>query len=123
MPSRSIDHATRGASRERGSITAEFAVVLPAVAVVLVAGLVGVQAVGMQVRATDAAASAARLLARGENSARVAAVVGAALPHAGYSAESSGELICVRVDTVIGGGSLLSAITVGARSCALAGGL
>ncbi|MDQ1576828.1 MAG: hypothetical protein QOH55_1978, partial [Microbacteriaceae bacterium] len=40
----------------RGSVTAEFAAVVPAVLLVLAACLGGIQVVGQQVRMTDAAA-------------------------------------------------------------------
>ena len=48
-------------------MTAEFAVALPAIALVLAACLASVQLVGQHVRLTDAAADAARALGRGES--------------------------------------------------------
>lgn len=57
---------TVGISSARGSVTAEFAVILPAV-VLVIAMLVNVMAIGMhQSRLHQAAAVAARQLARGE---------------------------------------------------------
>ena len=52
--------------RQRGSVTAETAVVLPALAVVLVLCLWSVTVVGQQLRCIDAARTGARALARGE---------------------------------------------------------
>ncbi|MGO3023695.1 MAG: TadE family type IV pilus minor pilin [Brevibacterium sp.] len=80
----------RGRSRQRqrdwdrdsGTATAEFAVVMPAV-VLLIVLLTGAAAVGFsQLRAFDAARSAAREIARGEPRA---AVVSEAKKHAGES--------------------------------------
>src|SRR5690625_12042 len=80
----------RGRSRQRmpdqeqdsGTATAEFAVVMPAI-VVLIVLLTGAAAVGFsQLRAFDAARSAAREIARGEPQA---AVVAEARKHAGTS--------------------------------------
>lgn len=51
---------------ERGAVTAEYAVLLPAAVAVLVAVLLAGVAAVHQVRAQDAAASAARILARGD---------------------------------------------------------
>lgn len=66
--------------RDAGTATAEFAVVLPAV-VLLIIVLTGAAAVGFsQLRAFDAARSAAREIARGEPQA---AVVTEAKKHAG----------------------------------------
>ncbi|MCT1549468.1 TadE family type IV pilus minor pilin [Brevibacterium casei] len=66
--------------RDRGTATAEFAVVLPAL-VLLVVVLAGAAAIGFtQLRAFDAARSAAREIARGEPHA---VVVDEAKKHAG----------------------------------------
>jgi hypothetical protein len=58
---------------ERGSVTAETAVVLPVLVVVLAAALWVLAAVGAQLRCVDAAALAARSAARGDAPAAVAA--------------------------------------------------
>ena len=72
----------RGRDRDAGTATAEFAVVMPAV-VLLIVLLTGAAAVGFsQLRAFDAARSAAREIARGEPRA---AVVSEAKKHAGES--------------------------------------
>lgn len=54
---------------ERGSVTAEYAVMLPAAALVLVAGLLAGAATLQQVRLEEAAVASVRQLARGESSA------------------------------------------------------
>lgn len=59
--------------REAGFVTAEMAAALPAVVAVLALGLWAVSAVGMKVRAIDAANSAAIAAARGEDPQAVAA--------------------------------------------------
>ncbi|HCG55424.1 MULTISPECIES: TadE family protein [Brevibacterium] len=70
--------------RDAGTATAEFAVVMPAI-VLLIIVLTGAAAVGFsQLRAFDAARSAAREIARGEPQA---AVVSEAKKHAGKASE------------------------------------
>jgi hypothetical protein len=59
--------------REGGFVTAEMAAALPAVVAVLALGLWAVSAVGMKVRAIDAANSAAIAAARGEDPNALAA--------------------------------------------------
>ena len=65
---------------ERGSVTAETAVVLPALAVLLVLCLWSVSVVGQQLRCIDAARVAARALARGESEAAARAAARDAAP-------------------------------------------
>ncbi|MET1017792.1 MAG: TadE family type IV pilus minor pilin, partial [Leifsonia flava] len=108
---------------ERGSVTAEFAVALPAVALVLAVCLGGVQAVSVQVRLTDAAADAARTLARGDGVDLASARLSAAVPGASLSVDGAGDLVCVTASAPAGAHTVLAALTVTARSCALGGGL
>lgn len=68
------------AGRDRGTVTAETAVVLPALVVVLVLCLWSVTVVGQQLRCIDAARTGARALARGETSAVARAVAQQAAP-------------------------------------------
>lgn len=56
--------------RERGSITAELAIVLPAVLILLAAILLAVSAGLMQLKLEESARSAARSMARGDSSAQ-----------------------------------------------------
>ena len=109
---------------QRGSVTAEFAVVLPAVVLVLGCCLGAVQVVGLQVRLTDAAADAARSLARGDGADRAAALVQASVASASLAAETRGEFVCARLRAPSGIGPFTAVgLTLEARSCALAGGL
>ncbi|WP_168199740.1 TadE family type IV pilus minor pilin [Citricoccus sp. SGAir0253] len=58
---------------DRGSVTAEYAVLLPAAVVVLAGALLGGAATLQQVRLEEAAAATVRQLARGEDTARASA--------------------------------------------------
>lgn len=64
----------RDHSREQGSVTAEFAVALPAIVLVLVAGLTGIAAGITQLRLEEAARAAAREVMRADGAAAKAAV-------------------------------------------------
>ncbi|MDQ1603130.1 MAG: hypothetical protein QOE01_975 [Actinomycetota bacterium] len=69
--------------QDRGSVTAETAVLLPALVVVLVLALWAVESVVTELRCVDAARVAARAAARGEPDRLVrAAALAAAPPHA-----------------------------------------
>jgi Flp pilus assembly protein TadG len=61
-----MSRKARARSASRGSVTAETAVALPALMVVLAAALWAIQAVGVQLECVDAARAAARAAARGE---------------------------------------------------------
>jgi len=106
---------------DRGSVTAEFAVVLPAVVLVLVLGASLLGACGRQVRLQDAAADAARLVARGESVSRASATVGDAVAGARAAVSHRGDLVCVRASA--SAGVPLVPLALHADSCALAGGL
>nr|WP_179580830.1 TadE family type IV pilus minor pilin [Leifsonia psychrotolerans] len=109
---------------ERGSITAEFAVVLPAVVLVLACCLAAIQVVGQQVRLTDAAVVAARMLGRGESLDSAAAAVQASIAGAELRTEHQGDLVCALLQKPSGFGPFARAgVTVTARSCAPSGGL
>ena len=103
---------------DRGSVTAEFAVAVPAV--VLLLGLaLGALAVGSQaVRLQDAAGLAARALARGEPPAEVAGMVGALVPGAGVGRSDRSGLVCAALSVRAPGP--LAGIELRAESCALA---
>ena len=109
-----------GLGDDRGSVVAEFAVALPAIALVLLLGAGTLGACSRQVRLQDAAADAARLVARGEPLERATAAVTAAVPGAGAAVDHRGDLVCVTASApAIGAVS----ITLSATSCALDGGL
>lgn len=61
----------RASNRQRGSVTAETAVVLPVLVVVLAMALWALAAVAAQIQCVDAARGAARAAARGEPTTRV----------------------------------------------------
>ncbi len=103
----------RSSARERGSVTAEFATALPAILLCLALCVCAVQAVAQQARLLDHAASAARLIGRGD---------AAPSPPAGATRAvgADGGLVCVTVSAPsrpAGLGAL--GVTVSARSCVL----
>lgn len=107
--------------RERGTVTAEFAVVLPAIVLIAAALLGGLTATGRQIGVIDAAATAARSLARGDGrpaAERLTEQSGGRL--AGVT-ESDG-LVCatVQADAHVFGRAVLP---IAARRCALAAAL
>ena len=102
---------------DRGSVTAEFAVALPAVVFVLALCLTGMQAVGQQLRLADATAHAARSLARGESADVAAARAAREVPGASITQSTDGDLTCVT-----GSAPAALGLTVTASSCALSGG-
>lgn len=107
-----------------GSVAAEFTVAIPAVVVVLACCVGGIQAASQQVRLTDAAADAARSLARGDPidvaTSRAQAVAG----EASLSTSQSGDFVCVTLTAMAGFPAAASlGLTVQSSGCALAGGL
>lgn len=104
-------------------MTAEFAVLVPAVLLVLSFCLAALQIVGQQVRLTDAAADGARSLARGDALSLAAERVRHSVGSAAVSDMHSGEYVCVDVSQPAAfGPARLVGIVVTAHSCALAGG-
>ena len=59
-------NTTRGARGQRGSVTAETAIVLPVVVLLLIAGMWAIGVVVANIRCVDAARDVARAVARGE---------------------------------------------------------
>lgn len=110
----------RGLGGDRGSVVAEFAIALPAIALVLLLGAGALGACARQVRLQDLTADAARLAARGEDDARVHGAIAAAGGGASAAISRSGDLVCVTASSASAG---LLPITLTATSCALAGGL
>ena len=113
-----------GASDKRGSVTAEFAAVIPAVVLLLACALACVQLAAQQVLVQDAAADAARSLARGDPPGTVASRVAHSVPGARLSSSTQGDQLCARLTARSRSpmGTLVG-LTLSARSCALAGGL
>jgi hypothetical protein len=93
------DLAGRGTSADqRGMVTAEFAVVLPAVVLVLALSLGALGLALDQIRCVDAARAGARAAARGDSPGAVILVVGRAAPtDAVVSLSTSGDLVRVSV--------------------------
>jgi hypothetical protein len=93
----------RARPSDGGTVTAETAVVLPALAVVLVFALWSVAAVTAQLRCVDAALVAARALARGESSDLSVAAARASAPEGARIVVSrSGDLVVVDVRAAVG---------------------
>jgi Flp pilus assembly protein TadG len=109
----------RGLGEDRGSVVAEFAVALPAVALVLLLGAASLGACARQVRLQDAAADAARIVARGESEERAGAVVAAAVAGASAAPDRRADLVCVTATSSAGP----LPFVLSATSCALDGGL
>ena len=104
---------------DRGSVVAEFAVAFPAIALVVLFGVGALAAGSTHVLLQDAAADAARIVARGEPPASAVAVVKAAVPGAVAAVEQRGDLVCVTATASAG----IVGVTLSARACALSGGL
>ena len=104
---------------ERGSVTVEFAVALPFVALVLVSLVAGVVLADRVGRFQAAAGAAARALGRGDGPGAAAALaVGA--PGASSSVHRGGGLVCVDVRGTAPGPFALLPLT--ATGCAAEGG-
>lgn len=113
---------SRSAADDEGAAAAEFAVALPAVALVL-AACVGAIGVGsQQLRLQDAAADAARGYGRGEAPGAIAGRTARAAPGAATSVERADGLVCVRLTAPARGPAAVAGLTLSARSCALDGG-
>jgi Flp pilus assembly protein TadG len=88
-----------------GYVTAETAMVLPVLALLLAVGLWAVAVAGAQLRCVDAARDAARAAARGESDSIATAVARAAAPGAAQIELSHrGDLVVVTVTARVGGG-------------------
>jgi hypothetical protein len=98
-----VSSGRRGAAAgERGSVTVEFAVALPVVAVVLAAGIGGVAVVDTQGRLQAAAVTAARAFGRGDDAAgrRVLETADAG----SVRVDRARGLVCVRAGRAAGRG-------------------
>ena len=105
-------------SGERGSVTAEFAAIVPAVVLLLACCLACLQIAGQQLRLQDAAADVARSAARGGSTSAAGQAPGATVV-----ITSRGELVCANLSarSRSPAGTLLG-LTLTASSCALGGG-
>lgn len=105
-----------------GSATAEFAIVAPAVVLLLAFCLAGLQGVVVQVRLQDAVADAVRLVARGDEESVARAGVLDLVADAELEITHADDLVCARASTPIAIGERELPIRVVARACALGGG-
>lgn len=101
-------------------MTAEFAVALPAIVLVLAVCLASVQLVAQQVRLADAAADAARALGRGESEGVARSIADRVSGGSRLASWTEEPFVCVELSA--DGAGLLSAIELRAESCAVAGG-
>jgi hypothetical protein len=109
---------------ERGSVTAEFAAVAPAIILVLALCVGALQVVTHRLVVADAAAEAARGLGRGDDVAVVLGHARRALGEVSLAREDEGEFVCAQLASPCPPGPFSAlGLTVDARSCALAGGL
>ncbi|TLM72333.1 TadE family type IV pilus minor pilin [Pseudarthrobacter sp. NamB4] len=93
-----------GPGRSRGAVTAEFAVTLPAVLLLLAMLLAGASAGVTQLRLEEGARAGARALARGDDPATVEAIVRTLSGTSASAAVSAeGEWLSVTVTDRVGG--------------------
>jgi len=106
--------------RDRGGATAEFAVVLPAVAMMLVVVLVAGAAVLTQVRVADAARAGARAAALGESESEIVALAHRiAGPDAQVDLRMDGDLLLVEVSRRVPGPLQLADLEASAQARAM----
>ena len=105
---------------ERGTVTAEFAIVMPAVLVVLGLAIGGIFIAAQRITLVTTAADVARLEARGDED-RARARLQESGSETSVHRERSGPLHCVTLGSRPGGG-LLSAISIESRACAAVSG-
>lgn len=115
-PGDCADASARGACSDRGSVTAEFAAVVPAVVLLLALCLGGLQLTSHQLRVQDAAAVAARVTARGEPGS-ASGYVAQLVPGASLSVDARGELVCAVVRAAPAAGPFRGITLIGS-SCA-----
>ena len=102
---------------DRGMVTAELAMALPVLIIVLAAGLGAVTVVGQRVRAEDAAREAARAAARGDTAA-AHRLVSEVAPGASVSMSQSADRTTARVSLVVHPLGVWPALTVDATAVA-----
>ena len=102
---------------DRGMVTAELAMALPVLIIVLAAGLAAVTVVGQRLRAEDAAREAARAAARGDTAA-AHRLVSQVAPGASVSISQSADRTTARVSLVVRPLGAWPALTVDATAVA-----
>lgn len=116
---RRVGRRVSGWAADRGAVTAEFAVALPAVVLVLAAVLLVVMAGTAQLRVADAARAGARAAAAGETDGRVAEIA----RHVGgegviVSVLRSDPWVTVQVRAPVAGGWFASGLTTSGEATA-----
>ena len=104
------DEERPSVARDAGSVTAELAVALPAVVLVLGACAALLQLAAAQIALQDSVALAARALGRGER------------PPMPVESWRDGDLVCAAASRELAPQGLLPSIRLSASSCALADG-
>jgi Flp pilus assembly protein TadG len=106
---------------ESGMVTAETAVVLPVLLLVLAGAVAAVTVVGAQLRCVDAAREAARAAARGDSEAQVISIAGRVAPDGARARVSGGgDEVTVTVSAVVAPLGLIPLhISVSAQAVAL----
>ncbi|MBC7517843.1 MAG: hypothetical protein H7248_03020 [Microbacteriaceae bacterium] len=94
------DRVAPYSEQSRGSISAEFAVCLPAVVLMVGIALCAIQVATQQLRTQDAATVAARMIARGDGTAASATVMRLA-PGASIVVQQRTNLVCVSVTSIV----------------------
>lgn len=102
---------------DQGSVTVEFALTVPAVALVLGLAVAGVAVSSHSVRLADAAAVVARQSARGDG-AGASGTIARLAPGAEVSQSSDGALLCVTLRRHVPLGPMPDVIPLESRSCA-----
>lgn len=103
-------------SNERGSVTAEFAIVLPAVLVVLALAVGAIMLSAQRLTLSATAAEVARHEARGDG-VSASAILGRLGSGVSVQRRGQGPLHCVTLSSVPAGG-LLSVVEISASGCA-----
>lgn len=109
---------------DRGSVTAEFAVVMPAVILILACCLGCIRMVTLQMQLSDAASIAARIVARGESMGVAIAAASTVVSNAQFdrqdtdSAVTGDSIVCVTATSGRSSG-VLDFTTITGSSCAL----
>ncbi len=103
-------------------MTAEFAVAMPAVLLVLATALGGIQLAGLQLRLQDAAADAARSLGRGESVSAAGQQARLQVPGSELVEHARDDLVCAQLSASPTGPIGLTGMRIEATACALAGG-
>jgi Flp pilus assembly protein TadG len=108
-------------ARDDGMVTAETAVVLPVLLLVLAGAVAAVTVVGAHLRCVDAAREGARAAARGEDVAAVRAIAGQAAPKGAVTdVSTAGDEIRVTVTASVAPlGPVPLRVTVSAEAVAL----